>query len=130
MVVVVQRFRSDAVHRFPDGRVRLDLPRKGRFVDMTPQQFLAKLAALVPPPHVDMIRYAGCFANRHRLGPLIVPEPDLTARSPTQLPLFDFAGKPVVLGPLVPTQPLVRDAPRMHHFMQPAVLRLFRLAPA
>ena len=80
---------------------------------MTPHQFLAKLAALVPPPHVNMIRYAGCFANRHHLRPRIVPTPDPAARSPTQLSLFDFAGKPMVLGPRVPAQPLDRDVPRM-----------------
>ena len=44
--------------RLPDGHVRLDLPRKGRFFDMTPEQFLAKLAALSPSSapalwHVD-----------------------------------------------------------------------------
>jgi hypothetical protein len=102
-------FSLDAVHRLPDGRVRLDLPRKGRFVDMTPQQFLAKLAALVPPPRANLVHYAGCFANRHHLRPRIVPVPNVALRSPQQLRLFDFAGKP-----LLHTPALELDAPRMH----------------
>jgi hypothetical protein len=30
----------------PAGRVRLDLPRKGRCIEMTAEQFIAKLVAL------------------------------------------------------------------------------------
>ena len=66
-------FALDAVHRLPDGRVRLDLPRKGRFIDLTPEQFLAKLCAL----------------------PLIVPSSEPCTAAPLQLPLFDFEGKPL-----------------------------------
>ena len=62
---------------------------------MTPQQFLAKLCALVPPPHVNLVKYSGAFANRHHLRPLIVPMPEPAASTPVQLPLFDFAGKPL-----------------------------------
>jgi hypothetical protein len=39
-------FSRDAVHRLPAGRVRLDLPRKGRCIEMTAEQFIAKLVAL------------------------------------------------------------------------------------
>jgi hypothetical protein len=102
-------FALDAVHLLPDGRVRLDLPRKGRCVDMTPQQFLAKLAALVPPPRANLVHYAGCFANRHHLRSRIVPKPDVVALPPVQLRLFDFAGNP-----LLPSPALEPDAPRMH----------------
>jgi hypothetical protein len=66
---------------------------------MTPEQFLAKLAALVPPPHQNLVRYAGCFANRHHLRPRIVPPgtggAGVVASEPTQLRLFDFTGKPL-----------------------------------
>jgi hypothetical protein len=74
---------------------------------MTPHQFLAKLCALVPPPHQNLVRYAGCFANRHHLRTRIAPAPEHTVRSPTQLALFDFTGKP-----LLPTPAF--DGPRMH----------------
>lgn len=63
-------FSVDAVHRLPDDRVRLDLPRKGRCVTMSPERFLAKLVALVPSikpptrfareltaPHFDLVRW-------------------------------------------------------------------------
>ena len=102
-------FAHDAVHLLPDGRVRLDLPRKGRFVDMTPQQFLAKLAALVPPPHANLVHYAGCFANRHHLRPRVVPVPLVDTRPPHQLRLFDFEGTPLLPAP----QPKL-DPPCMH----------------
>jgi hypothetical protein len=65
---------------------------------MTPEQFLAKLAALVPPPHVNLTKYAGVFANRHHLRPLVVPTPtpEAAPAPPLQLPMFDFAGKPLL----------------------------------
>jgi hypothetical protein len=87
----------DGVQRLPDGRVRLDLPRKGRCIVMSPEQFLAKLAALVPPPHVNLVRYAGVFANRHRLRPYVVPSPDGPGHEPQprQLVLFDVIGTPL-----------------------------------
>jgi hypothetical protein len=105
-------FAHDAVHLLPDGRVRLDLPRKGRFITMTPAQFLSKLAALVPPPHQNLVRYAGVFANRHHLRPRIVPAPELTVRPPTQLRLFDFAGEPLLPTRSTPEPKL--DALRMY----------------
>ena len=63
---------------------------------MSPEQFLAKLVALVPPPHFNLVRYAGVFANRHHLRTQIVPTPtsSLADASPHQLPLFDIQGKP------------------------------------
>ena len=41
--------------------------------DITPDKFLARLCALVPPPHVHMKRYFGVFANRHHLRARIIP---------------------------------------------------------
>jgi hypothetical protein len=62
---------------------------------MTQQQFIAELAALVPPPHANLVHDAGVFANRHHLRSRIVPIPDAALRPPVQLRLFDFAGKPL-----------------------------------
>jgi hypothetical protein len=72
---------------------------------MTPRQFLAKLCALVPPPHVNLVKYSGVFANRHRMRPLIVPTPEPAAAStPVQLSLFDIAGTPLpITGDAAPT---------------------------
>ena len=41
--------------------------------DMSADKFLARLCALVPPPGFHMTRYFGVFANRHHLGPRIIP---------------------------------------------------------
>jgi hypothetical protein len=106
-------FSVDAVRRLPDGRVRLDLPRKGRCVTMSPEQFLAKLVALVPPPHFNLVRYAGVFANRHHLRPQIVPTPTspVADASPQQLGLFDIRGK--ARRPTEPGDPAAVDPVRM-----------------
>jgi len=90
-------FAQQSVRLLADGRVRLELPRKGRAIDMTPEQFLGKLCALVPPPRFNMVRYAGVFANRHHLRPFIVPAVEPSARAGSQLALFDFVGKPMPL---------------------------------
>ena len=88
-------FSRDAILRLPDGRVRLELPRKGRSIEMSAQQFLAKLVALVPPPYFNLVRYAGVFHNRHRMRPLVVPRPEQVDLSPRQLALLDVAGNPL-----------------------------------
>ena len=93
-------FALDAIQWLVDGRVRLHMPRKASFVDMSPQTFLAKLAGLVPPPGFHMIRYYGVLANRHHLRAHIVPRttPE-TPAIPLQLPLFDVEGRPYVASP-------------------------------
>ena len=96
-------FASDAVHWLPDGRVRLDIARADRAVHMSPQQFIAKLIALVPPPGVHMTRYAGVFANRHHLRRAIAPVNVLRPTAPTQLALLDRHGRL--------TEPTGNDAP-------------------
>jgi len=88
-------FSRDAVHRLPDGRVALDLPRKGRCIEMTAEQFIAKLVALVPAPYFNVVRYAGVFHNRHRMRALIVPTTAHANVPPRQLALFDVTGKPL-----------------------------------
>ncbi len=40
-------FAQDAVQWLPDARVRLRIARKARHVDMSPDQFIAKLASTV-----------------------------------------------------------------------------------
>ena len=89
-------FAQDAVHRLPDGRVRLELPRKARYVDMTPHQWLAKLVALVPPPKIHTLRYGGVFSNRHHIRPSIIPTPPTPVdQTPVQLALLDSIGNPL-----------------------------------
>ena len=97
-------FATDAVQRLPDGRVRLDIARRGRSVVMSAEQFIAKLIALVPPPGVPMVRYAGVFSNAHHLRAAVAPAP---ARRPEPAPtrLLTFTGRPVDTKNPGPTTP-------------------------
>jgi len=73
-------FSLDRISTTPDGRVRLQLLRPwpnpaGRTeIVLDPQAFLRRLAALVPAPYQNLVRYHGVFANRSRLRPLL-PKP-------------------------------------------------------
>jgi hypothetical protein len=63
--------------RLPDGRIRYALKTPYRdgttHVLFEPLDFLARLAALVPNPGVNLTRYHGVFAPNHRLRAQIVP---------------------------------------------------------
>ena len=49
-------------------------PRNGALVlSLTPDEFLAKLATLVPPPRVHSVRYHGLFAPHSKLRSRVVP---------------------------------------------------------
>jgi len=55
----------------PDGRVSLRLKRAWQngttHIVLTPQELVEKLAALVPPPRVNQVRYCGVFAPRSKM---------------------------------------------------------------
>jgi hypothetical protein len=60
-------FALDRIELLRDGRIAylLKAPRKGRTHRvMTPMDFMARLAALVPPPKIPLVRYHGVFAPR------------------------------------------------------------------
>jgi len=60
-------FALDRIFVLPDGRVAylLKVPRKGRAHRvMTPVEFMARLAALIPPPRIPLVRTHGVFAPR------------------------------------------------------------------
>jgi len=101
-------FSAGAIERLPDGRVRLDIARQARSVTMTAEQFIAKLIALVPPPGLHMVRYAGVFSNAHHLRKAIAPEPSIpVGREPAQIDLLTAAGMPAGaknLGPPTPSR--------------------------
>ena len=61
-----------------DGTIayRVKTPRKGRTHRvMAPLEFMARLAALIPHPHIAQIRYHGVFASRSSWRPLVTPKP-------------------------------------------------------
>jgi hypothetical protein len=88
-----------------DGRVRLDLKRPWAdgttAVVLSPQDFLARLCAAVPPPRFHLLRFHGVLAAHSSLRSFVVPQlPRPPAHDPTpqgQLPLFapaDTASSP------------------------------------
>ncbi|MBL4688315.1 MAG: transposase, partial [Nannocystaceae bacterium] len=83
--------------------------RRGCSVVMSAEQFIAKLIALVPPPGVPMVRYAGVFSNAHHLRAAVARDPALRLEQtePVQTRLLTFTGRPVDtknLGPATPSK--------------------------
>jgi hypothetical protein len=70
---------TDRLRLLPDGRLELRLKRP--WADGTTHlafdgpELVARLAALVPPPRVHLVRYHGVFAPRSKHRALIVPSP-------------------------------------------------------
>jgi hypothetical protein len=56
-------------------------------VVLSPQDFIARLCALVPPPRFHLMRYLGVLAGHSSLRAEVVPKKP--AAPPKQLPLFD-----------------------------------------
>jgi hypothetical protein len=80
-----------ALHRLSRGDdggllYRMKRPRHGSsWLALTPDELLAKLATLVPPPRVHGLRYHGVFAPHARLRSRVAPEPVSQPAAP-QLP--------------------------------------------
>ena len=76
---------SERLTRLDDGRLVYRLKHRWRdgttaFV-FEPEEFVARLAALVPPPRFHLVRYAGVLAPGARLRARVVPEPPAGRRS-------------------------------------------------
>ncbi len=67
---------QDRVSARPDGNIGYALSRPWRDgtteLSFDPLDFIARLAALIPPPRVNLVRYHGVFAPAARLRPKIV----------------------------------------------------------
>jgi hypothetical protein len=76
----------DRIRRLPGGRIayRIKNLRDGRAKNrgMTSLEFMARLAALVPPPRLPLLRYHGVFAPRSRWRREVVPRPRDSRRGP------------------------------------------------
>ena len=84
-----------AQHRLeelPDGRVRYRMKRPWKdgttSIVFDPLDLISRLAALVPPPRFNLIRYHGVLAPGAKLRSRIVPAPTEAGR-PAQLDLFN-----------------------------------------
>ena len=92
----------DRLAVLPDGTItyRVKYPRRGRtHRTMTPVEFLARLAALVPPPRYPLVRYSGVLGPGAKLRARIVPNPTRTRAKmcgpePEPLPPRDKPVKP------------------------------------
>ncbi len=84
-------FAQDAVQRTADGQVRVYFKKPTRagatYAQMTPDTFLARLCALVPPPGAHTVRYYGVLAGHHALRARIIPRAEEPS-PPKQLALF------------------------------------------
>jgi hypothetical protein len=67
----------------PDGRLAYRMKRPSptgqTHLVMAPVAFLRRLAALVPPPRANLVRYFGVFAPNARVRPRVVPVPPPSA---------------------------------------------------
>jgi len=68
---------TERLSLLPDGRLLYRLKRRrrdgARHVIFEPLDFVAKLAALVPPPRFNLVRYSGVLAPSAGWRPLVVP---------------------------------------------------------
>ncbi len=70
-----------ALHRLSAGEhgrlvYRMKRPRGGSlFLVLTPDELLARLATLVPPPRIHVVRYHGVFAPNAKARARVVPQP-------------------------------------------------------
>ncbi len=112
-----------ALHRLargPDGRLvyRMKRPRGGAlFLVLEPDELLARLATLVPPPRSHALRYHGVLAPNAKHRRRVVPASALAepAASPDRAPPFTTAPGPSAAGtfPLTPPEPSPgRPSPR------------------
>jgi hypothetical protein len=70
---------TERLSLLPDGRLLYRLKRCWRdgtsHVIFEPGELVEKLAALVPPPRFNLVRYHGILAPSAAWRPLVVPEP-------------------------------------------------------
>ena len=85
-------FAHEAVQRTADGQVRVHFKAPSKsgatYAQMSPDAFLARLCALVPPLSFNMTLHFGVLANRHALRPRMVPDDHPHDDEPKQLALF------------------------------------------
>ncbi|XXT92999.1 transposase [Sorangium sp. So ce764] len=93
-------FALDRIELLPDGRIAylLKTPRRGRTHRvMSPMEFMARLAALIPPPKIPLVRYHGVFAPRSSWRSLVTPRPP--ARAAKSEPCAGHAPLPAAPAP-------------------------------
>jgi hypothetical protein len=68
----------ERLHILDDGRIAYNVRhhhgKQGQVRVMTPMQFMARLAALIPPPRHPLVRFHGVFAPNSKWRSAVVPE--------------------------------------------------------
>lgn len=74
---------SERLSLLPDGRLLYRLKRRWRdgtsHIIFEPLDLIEKLAALVPPPRFNLVRYHGVLAPSAAWRPLVIPESETSA---------------------------------------------------
>jgi hypothetical protein len=88
--------------RTPSGKVRYRLRKRsfdGRnHIDMAPEDFVRRLAALIPPPWLNLTRFHGVFAPRSKHRKLLRPlVPRAQSQAPTTTEDTDGDGEPAAV---------------------------------
>ncbi|WP_437804375.1 transposase [Sorangium sp. So ce693] len=78
---------------------------------MSPMEFMARLAALIPPPKIPLVRYHGVFAPRSSWRSLVTPKPP--ARAAKSEPCAGHA--PLPAAPASPCAPPALSARSLAH---------------
>ncbi|WP_437982811.1 transposase [Sorangium sp. So ce117] len=82
-------FALDRIELLSNGRIAylLKTRRRGRIHRvMSPMEFMARLAAFIPPPKIPLVRYHGVFALRSSLRSPVTPNPPARAAKPEPCP--------------------------------------------
>ena len=91
----------------PDGRLayRMKRPAAGgqQVLVLTPVEFLRRVAALVPPPRVNLVRFFGVFSANAKLRKHLVPTPPPAAPAPP--PPVESPSTAAPTAPAPPTAP-------------------------
>jgi hypothetical protein len=125
-------FALDAVQRTHDGQVRVHFKKPNRFgatfAQMTPDTFLARLCALVPPPRAHTVLYYGVLSAHHALRCAVVPRADEPEPAPKQLSLFIPRGQ-LELSAITTTllEAQLRDAAPSRLSWMKLLARVFRI---
>jgi Putative transposase len=79
-------FANDRLQILDDGNVRLDFKKPWSdgttSVELAPLAFIARLAALVPPPKRHTVRYFGCLSSHAAARSQVVPVPAVPTTTP------------------------------------------------
>ena len=120
----------ERLSRLPDGRLVYRLKRMwsdgSTDVVYEPQDFMAKLAALVPAPRVHLTRFHGILAPAAKWRPLVVPKPSVESDvSLAAVPLSVPASAPGINDPIEAQVTTTDMPPRRNHDWAYLMMRVF-----